>query len=298
MVKRRSLNFDWNHARAFLVTAEEGSLSAAAVALGLTQPTLSRQVSALEKSMGVALFERGTSGLGLTPSGLELLEHIKDMGDAASRFTLSASGQSESLSGSICISATELMSVYVLPKILVDLSTIQPDIQVEIIASNSTSDLKKREADIAIRAYRPTQEDLIAKKLGEETFKLFAANSYIEKFGHPTNTAQLSTHKFIGIDQSHRALDIYKSCGLELKKDQFCLFSENSLSNWALVKAGAGIGVMHANIGVNDENVQEVLSEIVMPKMELWLVAHRELRTNIRIRYVYDFLVNALQGTF
>ena len=295
MTKRRSINFDWNHARAFLVTAEEGSLSAAAMALGLTQPTLSRQITALEESMSVALFERGSQGLDLTPSGLHLLGFIKDMGEAASSFSLSASGQSEELSGVVYISATELISTYVLPKILVDFQENHPEIKIELIASNTSSDLKKREADIAIRAYRPTQPDLIAKKIGIKKFKLFASNSYIEKYGVPSNTTSIASHKFVGINQDHRVQEIYQHCGLELKLAQFSIFSENSLSNWALVKAGAGIGVMHEEVGLSDNDVQTVLPDIVMPTMELWLVAHRELRTSSRIRHAYDFLAEALK---
>ncbi len=97
----RAVKFDWNRARAFLVTAEEGSLSAAARALGLAQPTLGRQVDALEEELGVVLFERVGRGLTLTPSGLELLEHVRGMGEAATRVSLAAAGQSESIEGKV-----------------------------------------------------------------------------------------------------------------------------------------------------------------------------------------------------
>src|SRR5262245_35319849 len=91
------LGFDWNRARAFLATAEEGSLSAAARALGVAQPTLGRQVAALERELGVALFERVGRGLKLTAGGLDLLEHVRRMGEAAQRVSLSASGKSQSI---------------------------------------------------------------------------------------------------------------------------------------------------------------------------------------------------------
>jgi DNA-binding transcriptional LysR family regulator len=168
----RSVNFDWNRARAFLVTAEEGSLSAAARALNLTQPTLGRQVAALEQELGVALFEHSGRGLELTPSGIDLVEHVRAMGDAASRLSLSASGQSKSLEGNICMTATEVTAAFALPPIIAKLRRIEPGIEIELIASNSTSDLKRREADIAIRSFRPTQRDLIAKKVGIRRTKL------------------------------------------------------------------------------------------------------------------------------
>ena len=160
----KSMKFDWNRARAFLVTAEEGSLSAAARALEMTQPTLGRQVSALEQELGVALFERAGRGLVLTPSGLELVDHVRAMGEAANRVSLTASGQSQTIEGSICITASEIHAAYLLPPIIAKLRRAQPGIKVEIIASNAASDLRRREADIAIRSFRPTQPELIAKK--------------------------------------------------------------------------------------------------------------------------------------
>ena len=107
-MKWQTVSFDWNQARAFLVTVEEGSLTAAARALGLTQPTLGRQVAALEDSLGVTLFDRVGRSLRLTPSGLELLDHVRSMGDAAGRVSLTASGQSQTVEGQVCITASDL----------------------------------------------------------------------------------------------------------------------------------------------------------------------------------------------
>ncbi|MCJ7598755.1 MAG: LysR family transcriptional regulator, partial [Methyloceanibacter sp.] len=143
----RSVAFDWNQARAFLATVEEGSLSAAARALGMTQPTLGRQVAALEQELGVVLFERVGRGLTLTPNGLELVDHVRAMRDAASQVSLTASGQSQTIEGSVCISASEAVAAYQLPPILAKLRDIAPGIEVEVVASTAVSDLRRREAD-------------------------------------------------------------------------------------------------------------------------------------------------------
>src|SRR5438105_14572604 len=153
----RSVKFDWNRARAFLVTAEEGSLSAAARALGMAQPTLGRQVDALEAELGVVLFERVGRGFTLTPSGLELLEHVRSMGDAANRVSLAAAGQSQTIEGTICIAASEVHAALLLPPIVRKLRMAQPGIHIEIVASSSASDLRRREADIAIRNFAPSE---------------------------------------------------------------------------------------------------------------------------------------------
>lgn len=222
----RSVKFDWNRARAFLITAEEGSLSAAARALGMTQPTLGRQVAALEKELGVALFERGARGLELTPSGLELLEHVRSMGDAANQLSLTASGQATAIEGNICITAADLTAAFALPPIIHKLRQREPGITVELIASNSASDLKRREADIAIRGFRPTQLDLIARKLGNIEAYLYAAPSYLDQLGQPTSPAMLSQADFVGFDGTDRLITALNQRGLTLTPSNFPVISE------------------------------------------------------------------------
>ncbi len=198
----RTVKFDWNRARAFLVTAEEGSLSAAARALGMAQPTLGRQVTALEQELGVALFERVGRGLALTPSGLELVEHVRAMGDAASRIALYASGQSQRIEGHVCITATDVVSLHLLPPALKRLRDMAPGIEVEVVASNEVRDLRRREADIAIRHARPEQPDLIAKLLRELSIRLYASTDYLDRLGRPGSLGDLAEAEFIGFDRS------------------------------------------------------------------------------------------------
>ena len=290
----RSVNFDWNKARAFLVTAEEGSLSAAARALGLSQPTLGRQVDALEKELGVTLFERVPRGLALTESGVALLRHVRAMGDAANQLSLVASGQSDDISGTICITATEAMAAYGLPGLVRKLREQQPGLDIEILASNSTSDLKRREADIAVRSYRPTQTDLIAKKIGTMNHYLYANPDYLERLGNPREPAGFVDANFIGFDQSEQLVDAYRQAGLELSLDNFPIRTENHLVHWELVKAGAGIGVMPEQIGEPEPLVTRILDDAPPMVGELWLAAHRELKTSRRIRTVFDFLAEEL----
>ena len=290
----RSVDFDWNRARAFLVTAEEGSLSAAARALGMTQPTLGRQVTALETELGVALFERGGRGLELTPSGLDLLEHVRAMGDAASRFSLTASGQSTSVEGSICITATEVGAAFVLPPILRKLRQLEPGIEVELIASNSTSDLKRREADIAVRAFRPTQPDLIARKLRGANFHLYAASDYLRRIGNPTSPEDFGDADFIGIDRTNLLVDALSERGFPLTLRNFPIITEQHLVLWELIKHGLGIGFMIEDVGDAEPLVERVLPNLDPFPVEIWLVAHRELKTSRRVRTVFDFLVSEL----
>ena len=290
----RSINFDWNRARAFLVTAEEGSLSAAARALGMTQPTLSRQVSALEEELGVALFERVGRGFELTPTGEALKQHVRAMGEAASCLSLSATGKSDSLKGNVCISATEATAVFILPPLIQKLKAIEPGITIELIASSKVSDLKRREADIAIRAFRPTEPDLIAKKVHPFIFTLFAAKSYVAQFGLLNTNKEANNASFVGFDTEDQFLDILNQQGLNLTRENFSVIAENHSAHWALVKQGMGIGGMLEQIGNAEPLVERVLPELSFPSLDIWLVAHRELKTNKRVRRVFDFLASEL----
>ena len=290
----RSVKFDWNRARAFLVTAEEGSLSAAARALGMTQPTLGRQVTALEQELGVALFERGGRGLELTPNGLQLVEHVRAMGDAASQLSLTASGRAQTIEGAISITATEATAAFVLPPIVAKLRQLQPGIDIEIIASNSTSDLKRREADIALRAFRPTQPDLVAKKIADENWYLYAAESYLERIGNPVKPDDLHSAEFLGFEGVARLIDALNGIGLSLSLRNFPIITENHLVQWALVKQGVAIGFMPDVVGDAEPRVRRVLPSLPPLVTEVWLVAHRELKTSRRVRFVFDFLATEL----
>lgn len=293
-MKWRSVRFDWNRARAFLVTAEEGSLSAAARALGMTQPTLGRQVSALEQELGVALFERAGRGLELTPSGLDLVEHARAMCNAANRLSLTASGQSDSLEGTVCITTTDVMAAFVLPPIIQQLRRKEPGIDIEVIASNATTDLKRREADIAIRAYRPTQPELIGKKVSDINAHLYATKNYLRLIGNPTSPELFAGADFIGFDRKSLLIDALNERGLKLTLRNFPVITESHLVHWELVKHGVGIGIMPEQIGDAEPLVVRALPQLEPFAVEVWLVAHRELKTSRRIRMVFDFLATEL----
>ncbi len=291
----RSVKFDWNKARAFLVTAEEGSLSAAARALGMAQPTLGRQVDGLEQELGIVLFERVGRGLTLTPSGLELLDHVRDMGEAAGRVSMTALGQSQALEGTICISASETYAVVLLPPIIAKLRIMEPGIQVEIVVANHASDLRRREADIAIRNFRPTEPDLIAKRIGDADAVLYATPDYIEKIGNPTKPYDLRHADFVNMDHGGMMLKGLNTLGLGLTEANFPLLTESYLVMWELVRQGAAIGILDAYIGDADPIVRRVLPDLEPLIFPIWLVAHRELSTSRRIRRVYDFLAEELR---
>jgi len=286
--------FDWNHALAFWTTVEEGSLSAAARKLGLTQPTLSRQVAALEQSLGVTLFERLGKSLVLTESGLDLIEHVRAMGAAADTVRLAASGQTQSIAGRVTISASDGFAAYVLPDIVHRIREAAPEITLEIVASNALSDLRRREADIAIRHVRPDQPDLIGRLVHESGAHLYAAQAWIDQNGMPRHPADLARAGFIGLGDGARLAGHLQSRGLPVTEASFTLASENSVVVWEMVKRGLGISFQMHEIAARTPGIVRLLPQIEPFPVPIWLVTHRELRTSRRIRTVFDHLAEAL----
>lgn len=287
------IGFDWNQARAFLATAEQGSLSAAARALGLTQPTLSRQVAALESSLGVTLFERVGRSLSLTEAGLDLLDHAAAMGAAAGRISLAASGQSQSVEGLVAITASDLLSAYHLPPILDELRALAPGIDIEVVASNEIRDLKRREADIAIRHVRPDQPDLIARQAQPMSAHFYAAPSYLERHGRPRTVADLADATFVGIGDVNAYLAAVRPAGLPITRANFRYASNSGIVAWEMVKQGLGLTIMPRELAALTPDVEQVLPDYPAMPVPVWLVTHRELRTSRRIRIVFDALAEA-----
>lgn len=287
-------NIDWNQLRAFLATAQAGSLSAAARQLGLTQPTLSRQVAAIEQRLGVTLFERVGKGLALTATGHELLEHARAMGAAADALGLAASGRSQALGGVVSVSASDAVAAYLLPPMVRRLREQEPGIAIEVIASNALSDLLRREADIAIRHVKPEQPELIARLVREATAGFYASRDWVQVHGHPRTAEEAAALPFVGAERDGRYLAYLQQHGLPVTEGNFSCYAEHSVAHWALVRQGMGIGAMMEEIACQTPDVVRVLDDVPPVRFPIWLVSHRELRTARRIRVVFEALAEGL----
>ncbi|MEM6694301.1 MAG: LysR family transcriptional regulator [Pseudomonadota bacterium] len=291
-----AISFDWNQARSFLAVAEEGSLSAAATALRLTQPTITRQLAALEENLSVTLLERTGRTVALTPAGLDLLDHVRAMAEGANMVSLAASGQSQEIAGKVRVSTSEMTAAYLLPDILDRLYAAAPDLQLEIAADNSVRDLLLREADIAIRHVRPEQPNLIAKRARDETMRFYAVEKYLETHGTPKQNGDMSDHQFVSFGDFERIIGYLKHVGLDLSQKNFRYASNSQLVEWEIARKGHAIAIMNDSIAAKFPAFQPVLAEIDPFTIPVWLVAHRELQTSRRIRLVFDLLASVLSG--
>lgn len=285
------LTFDWNQARAFYIVASEGSFSAAARALNTTQPTLGRQVRALEEALSVTLFERVGRGLVLTASGQALFEQVRPMGEAATQFSLAALGQMQLSEGDVSVSATELDAVYRLPGVLAALKEEAPAIRVELVVSNRISDLKMREADIAIRYQRPEQDDLIIRKLDTEVVYLYGNKSLVDRYAQqaPDETADL---KLIGFAKGDQLLNYYRSSGWDVSESNIAVYCQNQVTQIELIRQGLGLAFLPDYVGDSLAGIARAFPKHIKPmELDAWLVCHRELRTSRPIRKVFDAIV-------
>ncbi len=285
---------DWNQLKAFLETAETGSLSAAARKLGLSQPTLSRQVAAIESSLGVTLFERVGKAMALTPTGMDLLEHARAMGMAADALSLAATGRSQAVGGVVSVSASDMVATQLLPPLVRQLHEAEPGITVEVIPTNAYSDLLRREADIAIRHAKPAQPDLIARLIRQASAGFYASEEWVKTHGHPHTAADAAHLPFVGSDRSGQFLAYMQQHGLPVAEENFSCYADHTVAHWALVRQGMGIGAMMEEIALDTPGVVRVLDDVPPVHFPIWLVTHRELRTSRRIRVVFEALAQGL----
>ena len=285
---------DWSHLRSFLAAAETTSLSAAARKLGLTQPTLSRQVAALEDSLSLMLFERVGRGLQLTESGRELLAHVQDMGVAAGRFAMTAAAQRSDISGQVRITASDIFAATFVPQMIVEVRKRAPALEIDVIATDGISDLMRREADIAIRHVRPEQPDLVARLVNEATGRFYASSDYLNKRGRPTSRADLALHDWLSFGDADRNLEYMAGMDIHIPREAFKVGSENGLVVWEMARAGLGICPMDDTIGDCTAGMERILGDDLKVNFPVWLVTHREVHTSPRIRLVFDILAEAI----
>lgn len=286
---------DWSLYRAFLAVMTEGSLSAAARALGLTQPTLGRQVAELERALGVALFTRSPQGLKPTDAALDLRPHAQAMAGAASALVRAASGAGDTARGVVRLTASEVIGAEVLPPILADFRPLHPAVTVELSLDNQQQDLLRGAADIAVRMVRPTQEALVARRLADTHLGLYAHRRYVEAEGAPATLDALPDHAVIGFDKGTPFLRGLVQ-RVPLPPQGFAFRADSDLAQLAAVRAGFGIGFIQHGVARRDPDLIPVCPGQIGFELPVWLVMHEDLRATLRMRAMFDHLADGLDA--
>ena len=287
-------SLDWSLVQAFLAVAETGSLSGAARALGTSQPTLGRQIKGIEAQLGAELFHRQPRGFALTRTGADLVAPAQAMRAAVQQIALTAAGQQARLEGTVRITASVATSAVHLPPIIARIRKLEPEIAIELVPSDDSRNLLYREADIAVRMYRPTQLELVTQHIGDIALGVFAAKSYLADRGRPRSLADLPRHDFVGYDTNPEIINGFVVAGIPVDRDFFKTRCDDNIAYWELVRAGCGIGFAQTHIGRADPAVAEIDLGLQLPVLPVWLTAHEAMRQTPRIRRVWDLLATGL----
>lgn len=285
---------DWHLFRAFLAVVREGSLSGAARTLATTQPTMGRQIAALEASLGVKLFTRSINGLSPTEAGLRLISSAEGMAAAAETAWRLASGKMDEARGTVRITASEVIGGEVLPPILAGFHSLYPQISVELVLSNRNEDLLRGDADVAVRMVRPSQVALIARRIGNIDAGLYAHQHYLRSHPMPLCLHDLRQHALIGYDRNPAQSRMIEMMGVPLTREMFAFRSDSDLAQLAALRAGFGIGASQLGIARQDRNLVPVLHGELLFSMDVWVAIHPDMRGDRRIRLTFDYLVKEL----
>lgn len=284
---------DWNGIRAFVVVAEEGSLSKAAEILRISQPTLGRQLNKLEESLDLPLMTRSPRGMTLTDRGEELLANAKLISEQVRLFERLATGSRTELRGRVRIAASEIIGVKVLTPMISKVREAYPNIEVELVLDNRPSNLLRGEADIAIRMFNPKHVDLFAKRVGLLPTGLFASPGYVARRGLPTNET-LFEHDLIGFDPRGPYASLMQGFDSRMTADIFKFRTDSLVAQLEYCVTGGGIAALQTEIAKRDELVS-ILPELKIPDLPMWIVMHRDVRRGAHFRQVYNVLSRSLK---
>lgn len=286
---------DWSLIQSFLAVAKTGSLSQAARALHASQPTLGRQIKTLEAQLGVELFHRHARGFELTNLGQDMLPAAEQMRTAMHHLSLTAAGAQTTLEGNVRIATSIFMAHHAMPDIIAMIRRAEPDISIDLVPSDDSENLLFREADIAVRMYRPQQLDMITRHIGDIRLGVFATRDYLDRKGRPQTPEDLMRHDFVGYDRNDQIIHAMQAMGWPATRATFKVRCDNQSAYWELVCAGCGIGFSQVTAGQANPNIEEVLPDLVMPTLPVWLTAHEAMRQTPRVSRVWDMLTTGLR---
>lgn len=289
-------NTSWDWIKSFVAVAEHGSVLAAAQYLQTNPATVSRQIAALEKSLGIELFVRSRQGMQPTLHAMQFLEPGRAMHAAMHRLSLGAAAQDAQVQGVVRISVSVSLAHFVLPELLDVFRSQHSGIHFEITATDSVSNLSQREADIAIRLMQPKQPDLIAKRVGYLSMGLYASQRYLSRRGIPKmESSSLMRHDFIDVMPQRPLVEGFAKAGFASLSERILCTTTDHANSWHMLRAGLGIGSGLTIFAQRESLVVPVLPEAELPRFPVWLVTHRELKTQVRLRLVTDYLAHALK---
>jgi DNA-binding transcriptional LysR family regulator len=276
----------WDDVRFFLAIARESSLSGAARALGVDHATVGRRLTSLEQRLSAKLFNRTPEGFAITSAGQSMLKQAEAMEAAALAVERLASGHDERSSGLVRVTTLEMLARQVVVPAIANLLETHPQLRLELLVSLQTLDIARRQADIAVRIARPTDPNLICRKLGEFGVAAYASRHYLEKHGRPRRGGSLRGHSLINYMIRPPSLGVAFH-GESLDGARFAMnTTASAFTQMAAVADGVGIADLPCCIADEHPQIERVWPKERPTMRTVWLVTHQDLRRAARIRLV------------
>lgn len=285
----------WDLYRAFATVLRHGSLSAAAKVLGVTQPTVARQVDALEATLGIPLFVRTYRGLSPTAAALRLAPHAETLLQTAATLGRSATA-AHGVSGTVRITSGDIVGIAYLPPVLTGIRRAHPGLRLELSLSDTVEDLLQRQADVAVRMTEPTQNALLVRRVNAVKMGLYAHQDYLDFRGIPFSAAELEGHDLIGFDTETPVVRAAIAPFPWLHRANLSLRTDSSPAQFAAMLSGFGIGYCQTRLAERTAGLVRVLAEEFALEFGMWVVMHESLRGEPACRAVFDGLVEGLVG--
>jgi DNA-binding transcriptional LysR family regulator len=288
---------DWNDLRYFLAVARGGSSLAAGRALRTSQTTVARRIAALERALGVPLFEKRQAGYALTPAGQELLASAERVEIAANGFAAEAAARGRDVSGTVKITTEEIYAATLLAPLLRELHDRHPEIVIDLDTSQQIRDLGAGEADISLRSTKgPQPAGLVGRQLCVDDWTLYCSRDYAARHGVPGSLAELRSHSIIGGGGGNLWIHYQawlRALGLE---QQVAMHHASSAGLLSGVRSGFGIAVLPCVAADSDPDLIRCLPPRDDHGRMLWLFTHERVRHTPRVRAVIDFLYERLSS--
>ena len=291
------LAVDWNLVRTFVSVVETGSLAAAARQLNFSHPTVARHIQQLEAQLGLPLFERAASGLKTNDAGDRLAAVASRMRKDAMTFESVTAAVKDTPAGKVRITIAELL-VDLAPQLLVSLKDFsgENNRQIELVISSQQLNLLEGEADIAVRHVRPSQSELVCRRVGGLSMAAYASREYVAEHGEPTLN-NVDAHWYVdGVTEQPFAMAVAR-LGLTIPQDRVSFRSDSLQAQLRAVEAGWGVAGLPVYLG-EQAGLQRVLADAPSDNMDIWVVARPGVRSQLLLRLVFERLSEALYERF
>jgi DNA-binding transcriptional LysR family regulator len=282
--------FDWNDLRYFLTVAREGSTLSAAKALGVSQPTVQRRLAALQERIDRRLVEHHPTGYRLTELGKTLFPHAEDVERSVATFQRQVMSGGKELSGTLRVTCPEGLASRFLAPLIELFRAKYPTLRVDLIMTDRRLDLAKGEAEIAVRMYEPGDDSLVARRIADAPWAIYASRAYITRHGRPQRREDLDRHAIIEFGGEMAQTNSGRWLRAAAPQATVAAQSNSMLGVLAAVKTGVGLAPLPMLLGGTEDDLEPMLAPIPELHSKIYLVMHADLRRNVRVRAFCDFV--------